>query len=105
MRSITLSPVGDTIPCGPDETVLSAILRSGASVAFACRGGSCGTCKMRATAGRVEHGRCSVVALPEEEKQSGWFLSCQARALSDLTIELAAANRYRVLIRWNWPHA
>jgi hypothetical protein len=52
---------------------------------------------MRVTSGRVEHGRCSVAVLPEEERESGWILSCQARALSDLTIELAPANRYRVM--------
>jgi ferredoxin len=67
---------------------------------FGCRGGGCGTCKMRLTSGQVEHGRCSAAVLPEAEKQCGWFLSCQARALGDLTIELSAANRYRVLPSW-----
>jgi ferredoxin len=81
--------------------VLAAILGSGASVMFGCRGGGCGTCKMRLTAGHVEHGRCSAAVLPEEEKASGWFLSCQARALSDLTIELRAANKYRPLTWWH----
>jgi ferredoxin len=94
--TITLSPVGHTISCGPDDTVLAAILRSGASVMFGCRGGGCGTCKMHLTTGRVEHGRCSVAVLPEEDKAGGWFLSCQARPLADLTIELLPANRYRL---------
>jgi ferredoxin len=98
--TITLRPIGNTVPCGPEETVLAAILGSGASVMYGCRGGGCGTCKMRATSGRLDHGRCSVAALPEEEKASGWFLSCQARALTDLTIDLTAANRYRVLSWW-----
>jgi CDP-4-dehydro-6-deoxyglucose reductase len=95
--TITLSPVGETLPCRPDETVLAAILGSGASIAFGCRGGGCGTCKMRAITGQVDHGRCSIAVLPEEERTAGWFLSCQARARSDLAIELTAANRYRVL--------
>jgi ferredoxin len=67
---------------------------------FGCRGGGCGTCKMRLTSGQIEHGRCSAAVLPEEEKTRGWFLSCQARALSDVTIELSAANKYRVLRSW-----
>ena len=100
MSTITLNPVGDTVPCNLEETVLGAILRSGASVMFGCRGGGCGTCKMRVISGQVEHGRCSAAVLQEEEKASGWFLSCQARALTDLTIELTAANRYRVLTWW-----
>ena len=100
MYTLTLSPVGDPVPCDPGETVLAAILGSGASVMFGCRGGGCGTCKMRMISGLVEHGRCSTAALSKEERKSGWFLSCQARALSDLTIELTAANRYRVLTWW-----
>jgi CDP-4-dehydro-6-deoxyglucose reductase len=99
---ITLSPVGNTVLCGLEETVLTAILRSGASVMFGCRGGGCGTCKMRLISGRVDHGRCSAAVLPEDERESGWFLSCQARALSDLTIELTTANKYRVLTSWRW---
>jgi ferredoxin len=98
--TIRLSPVGDTVPCSPEETVLAAILGSGASVMFGCRGGGCGTCKMRVISGQVEHGRCSAAVLLKEEKASGWFLSCQARALTDLTIELTAANKYRVLTWW-----
>jgi ferredoxin len=98
--TITLSPVGDTVPCSSEETVLAAILGSGASVMFGCRGGGCGTCKMRVISGQVAHGRCSAAVLPEEEKTSGWFLSCQAHALTDLTIELTAANKYRVLTWW-----
>ena len=70
--------------------------RSRASVAFGCRGGGCGTCKMRVVAGQVDHGRCSTAVLPEEERTAGWFLSCQACARSDLTVELTAGNRYRV---------
>jgi CDP-4-dehydro-6-deoxyglucose reductase, E3 len=97
---ITLSPVGNTITCELHETVLTAILRSGASVMFGCRGGGCGTCKMRLISGRVDHGRCSAAVLPEEDRESGWFLSCQGRALSDLTVELTAANKYRVLTSW-----
>ena len=100
MHTITLRPVGHAVACGPDETVLAAILRTGASVMFSCRGGGCGTCKMRLASGQVDHGRCSAAVLPEEEKTGGWFLSCQARALSDLTIELSAANRYRVQRSW-----
>jgi len=75
--------------------VLSAILRSGAKVVFGCRGGGCGTCKMRLISGRVDHGRCSAAVLSEDEKGAGSFLSCQARPLTDLTVELTATNRYR----------
>ena len=98
--TITLNPVGDVVACGAGESVLAAILRSGASVVFGCRGGGCGTCKMRLISGQVEHGRCSAAVLPEEEKTDGWFLSCQARALGDLTVSLTPANEYRGPTVW-----
>jgi ferredoxin len=98
--TISLTPLGESLECRPEETVLSAILRSGAHVMFACRGGGCGTCKMRLLSGQVEHGRCSAAVLPDEQKRQGAFLSCQARPLSDLTVELTATNRYRRVIAW-----
>ena len=74
---------------------------------FGCRGGGCGTCKMRLISGRVDYGRSSAAVLPETEKRSGAFLSCQARPLSDLTVELTTANRYRrpsaAYTSWTWP--
>ena len=74
MYTIRFTPPGESLECRPEETVLSAILRSGAKVVFACRGGGCGTCKMRVLSGRVEHGRCSAAVLTAEEKREGAFL-------------------------------
>jgi len=82
-HTVSFSPLGDAVVCRPDETVLAAMLRSGASVVFGCRGGGCGTCKMRLISSQVEHGRCSAAVLSHEEKQTGGFLSCQARPLSN----------------------
>jgi CDP-4-dehydro-6-deoxyglucose reductase, E3 len=96
-HTITFTPVGETVACLPDETVLVALLRSGAKVLFGCRGGGCGTCKMQLLAGAIDHGRCSAAVLPDDEKAKGAFLSCQARPLGDVTVELTAANRYRPL--------
>ncbi len=93
--TVSFVPLGDRVVCRGDETVLAAILRSGAKVMFACRGGGCGTCKMRLISGRVDHGRCSIAVLSDEAKREGAFLSCQARPLSDLTVELSPVNRYR----------
>jgi ferredoxin len=101
--TVVFSPLGDTVVCRRDETVLAAILRSGAKVVFGCRGGGCGTCKMRLISGQVEHGRCSAAVLSHEEMVAGSFLSCQARPLSDLTVELTATNRYRRPSAEFWP--
>ena len=102
--TVRFSPFGDTVACGAGETVLAAIMRSGARVMFGCRGGGCGTCKMRLVSGRVDHGRCSAAVLAEAEKRDGAFLSCQARPLSDLLVELTETNRYRkVSVLWSHP--
>ena len=97
LYTVTFHPLGDAVVCRADETVLSAILRSGAKVVFGCRGGGCGTCKMRLTSGQVEYGRCSAAVLSEDDKREGSFLSCQARPLSNLTVRLTVTNRYRRL--------
>ena len=102
--TIRLSPPGDRLACRGDESVLGAILRSGARVLFGCRGGGCGVCKMQLTAGRVDHGRCSVAVLSEDDRAAGSFLSCQARPLSDLTVALTATNGYqRSSLAWTTP--
>ena len=95
LYTVRFVPLGDCVVCRADETVLAAILRSGAKVMFGCRGGGCGTCRMRLLSGRVEFGRCSTAVLPVEAKREGAFLSCQARPLSDLIVEVTPANKYR----------
>src|SRR5262245_43741434 len=95
--TIAFHPLGDAVTCRADETVLSAILRSGAKVVFGCRGAGCGTCKLQLTSGQVDYGRCSAAVLSDGEKREGSFLSCQARPLSDLMVALTATNKYRRL--------
>jgi ferredoxin len=93
--TITLLPMGEVLSCAQGETVLGAILRSGARVYYGCTGGGCGVCKMRLILGHLNYGRYSVAVLSEDERREGFFLSCQAKPLSDLTIQLTEANRYR----------
>jgi ferredoxin len=93
--TITLLPMAETLTCGRGETVLSAILRSGARVVFGCTGGGCGVCKMRLIAGHLDYGRYSIAVLSAAEKREGFFLSCQAKPVSDLTVQLTEVNRYR----------
>jgi ferredoxin len=93
--TITLLPMGEVLPCARGETVLGAILRSGARVYYGCTGGGCGVCKMRLISGHLDYGRYSVAVLTEAERREGFFLSCQAKPVSDLTIQLTEANRYR----------
>jgi len=82
-----------TIPSGRefetlgDETVLGAALRQHLNLPHSCRGGSCGTCRVRLLSGRISypHGRPPGISAAEES--DGFALICQARAIDDLVIE------------------
>lgn len=88
-HKVTLKPSGKEFEVRPEETVLSAALRSGLSLPHSCRGGSCLSCRARIAEGRVTYPRGLPAALGEEEAAQGWSLLCQAHADSDLTIEAA----------------
>jgi len=70
-----------------DEAVLTAALRQHLNLPHSCKGGSCGTCRVRVLSGRLAypHGRPAGIA--EAEEAAGYALICQARALGDLVIE------------------
>lgn len=76
------------------ETVLDALIRVGASVPYACRGGVCQTCMMRALAG--DPGETARRGLDEAQRARGAFLPCICRPDSDL--ELAPLKEASPLI-------
>ena len=54
-----------------------------------CTFGGCGTCRVRLLEGQVRY-EDFPMALTEEEHEEGFALACQARCMSDVTIEPAA---------------
>lgn len=68
---------GSVVRMAPDETVLEAVLRVRPDAPYACRGGVCGTCRARLTAGQVE--MATNYALEPEEVAAGVVLTCQSR--------------------------
>ena len=84
---ITIQPSEHEFTAMEGETVLEAALREGFVIAYGCRNGACGTCKGKVAGGRIDYGRYQEHALPEAEKRLGLALFCQARPLTDLTIE------------------
>lgn len=66
----------------PDEgSVLDATLTVRADAPFACRGGVCGTCRIRVVEGGVTMGR--TYALDQDEIDAGFALACQAVPTGD----------------------
>ncbi|MGY1725116.1 1,2-phenylacetyl-CoA epoxidase subunit PaaE [Blastococcus sp. SYSU DS0533] len=81
-RSTTLA-----LPRG--EAVLDSAQRVRSDLPFACKGGVCGTCRARMTAGAVEMRRN--YALEPAEVEAGYVLTCQSLPVSDeLTVDFDA---------------
>jgi NAD(P)H-flavin reductase len=67
---------------------------------YGCRNGRCSSCKYLLVDGEVDFGKVSPYSLSESEKEEGWALLCQARALSDLVIrdqDLPDRNDYPII--------
>ncbi len=71
-----------------DESVLDAALRQGLVLPYSCRGGTCASCSGKVVEGRIHYPRGQPLALSDAEKAIGQTLFCQARAISDLVIEV-----------------
>jgi len=74
---VQLGPGGPVIPVAADETVLQAVLKTGADVLYSCEEGSCGSCETTVLDGAVLH-RDS--ALTDDERAAGSMLICVSRA-------------------------
>jgi NAD(P)H-flavin reductase/ferredoxin len=81
-----LEPSGREFSLDPAESVLNCVLRQRISLQYGCRNGRCSSCKYLLVDGEVDFGKVSPYSLSESEKEEGWTLLCQARALSDLVI-------------------
>jgi uncharacterized 2Fe-2S/4Fe-4S cluster protein (DUF4445 family) len=70
------------IDCREDEHLLAAARRAGVRIVGACGGrGTCGSCVVRVTAGRVHR--------DGEGAHKTWLRACRVRPHSDLTLEVA----------------
>jgi CDP-4-dehydro-6-deoxyglucose reductase len=85
---VTLKPSGHSYQAAADTTLLQAALDAGLTLPYGCRDGACGTCKAKILEGRVDHGKAQEHSLPLVERDAGNVLTCCARALSDITLEV-----------------
>ena len=81
----TLDGRSDRWPVDDGESVLETVLRHRTDAPFACRGGVCGTCRVRLVSGEVRMERN--YALEPDELAAGYVLACQSRPVTE-TVEV-----------------
>jgi CDP-4-dehydro-6-deoxyglucose reductase, E3 len=84
---VTIHPSGHTISVAEGESILDAALRQGVVLPYSCRGGTCGSCAGKIVSGEIHYPQGRPPALTDAQEAVGQALFCQARPLSDLTIE------------------
>ena len=85
---ITLEPSGHTYSASPDQTLLQAALDAGLTIPYGCRNGACGACKSKVIEGNVDNENAPPHVLTTEDLAAGLTLTCCARPLSDVTVEV-----------------
>lgn len=85
----TLDGRSGSWPVRDGESVLETVLRNRADAPYACKGGVCGTCRVRLLSGEVRMERN--YALEEDELEAGYVLACQSRAATEtVTVDFDA---------------
>ncbi|MCT2589118.1 2Fe-2S iron-sulfur cluster binding domain-containing protein [Streptomyces sp. N2-109] len=76
----TLDGRSGSWPVDDGETVLETVLRNRGDAPYACKGGVCGTCRVRLRSGEVRMDRN--FALEPEELDDGYVLACQSHPVT-----------------------
>lgn len=87
--SVRVDNTGEVFPCRDDQNVLLGMEVLGRrGIPVGCRGGGCGVCKVRITAGCYEVRKMSRACVSAEEEAGGMVLACKAFPRSDLALEV-----------------
>jgi CDP-4-dehydro-6-deoxyglucose reductase, E3 len=85
---VTLMPERRTFSVRAEESVLDAALHVGINLPHSCKGGSCGACRARVLSGTFSYPFGAPIGISAEEHAQGHALLCEARATSDLTLDV-----------------
>src|ERR1700751_196788 len=80
------------IDANESESIADAAYRQGINVPLDCTNGVCGTCKAFCQSGEFDPGFYIEDALSDAEAAAGYVLCCQAKAKSDMMIDILAAS-------------
>lgn len=80
---VTFEGSGVEAEADPEGTLLELAEANGVEIDYACRQGSCGSCRTKCLSGKV---RMDEADLTDEEREQGWILACVAVAESDVVL-------------------
>jgi benzoate/toluate 1,2-dioxygenase reductase subunit len=80
------------IDADESESIADAAYRQGINVPLDCTNGVCGTCKAFRQSGEFDPGSYIEDALSDAEATEGYVLCCQAKAKSDMVIDILASS-------------
>jgi len=80
------------IDADESESIADAAYRQGINVPLDCTNGVCGTCKAFRQSGEFDPGSYLEDALSDAEAAEGYVLCCQAKAESDMVIDILASS-------------
>ena len=83
LASLALPARTIEVPAG--QTVLSLAKKQGIRIPSSCANGLCGTCKSKLVSGNVDMTHNG--GIRQREIDTGWFLPCCSKPLSDLVID------------------
>lgn len=85
---VTLLPERRTFSVRATESILDAALRVGINLPHSCKGGSCGSCRAKVLTGSVTYPFGRPVGITSAEEAQGYSLLCEARAASDVSVDI-----------------
>lgn len=86
---VRIEPLGSTIECSSEQSILDACLRNAIFIPHACTHGTCGTCKAELVSGTTDVGEATASCITESEIRDGKVLLCSAMPTSDLVVRAA----------------
>src|SRR5574337_1911141 len=85
--SVRVGNTGEVFSCRDEQNVLLGMEVLGRKgIPVGCRGGGCGVCKVRITAGHYEIRKMSRACVSAEEEADGVVLACKLFPRSDLSV-------------------
>ncbi|MBA6328178.1 MOSC domain-containing protein [Colwellia sp. MB02u-6] len=91
---LTFTSFNKTITGNNKQTLLEQGEDAGLVLPYSCRGGMCGSCKVKLEQGEVE--QICQDGLSDEEQQQGYILSCSCTPLTDVVISHPVRKRRNI---------